>query len=326
MTGSFKTYGREDLLAYVNLREGETKLGQQVAILEPEQELSASSAGFVLIGIPEDTGIAANYGIRGAATTWEIVLKAFLNTQSNSFLPGAELLVLGHFDFDLPRNGSREDLMAQVSMIDQHVYPLIQRIVAAGKTPIIIGGGHNNAYPIIKGCSAALGKKINVVNIDAHADLRSTDGRHSGNGFSYALREGYLENYGIFGLQQNYVNTFMLDSIAKNSKIKLDYFEDILLADNIPATFKAFIAELPVPLGMEIDLDIITGMLSSAATPSGISLNDLRKILLSTSAKLSYLHICEGAYLMEDGRTNPLIGKAISFLITDFIKTQRVKV
>nr|WP_233167177.1 arginase family protein [Pedobacter sp. ASV2] len=35
------------------------------------------------------------------------------------------------------------------------VFPIIEKIVAAGKVPIVIGGGHNNAYPIIKGSSLA---------------------------------------------------------------------------------------------------------------------------------------------------------------------------
>ena len=35
---------------------------------------------------------------------------------------------------------------------------LVNQIVRAGKIPVIIGGGHNNAYGNIKGSALALGK------------------------------------------------------------------------------------------------------------------------------------------------------------------------
>ena len=319
----FKTYRQKDILAYVKIREGETKIGQQVAILGENEELESSAAHFVLLGIPEDIGIAANYGIRGSATAWQATLKAFLNTQSNVFFNSAEVLVLGHFEFNLSVDANRAQQLQKVSWIDEQVYPLIQRIVTAGKVPIVIGGGHNNAYPIIKGGALALGQKLNVINIDAHADLRPTDGRHSGNGFSYAFLHNYLQCYRIFGLQQNYLNTAMFEFIQDNPDIQVRYLEELLASGDPGESFRTFTTDLEHPVGLEIDLDAISGVLSSAATPSGITLNALRGMLLALRQKLSYLHICEGAVSLEDGRTDPQTGKTISFLITDFIKAQR---
>jgi len=64
----------------------------------------------------------------------------------------------------------------------------------------------NNAYPILKGTAGALGasKGINCVNCDPHADFRDLEGRHSGNGFSYAYADRFLSRYFIFGLHENY--------------------------------------------------------------------------------------------------------------------------
>ena len=73
-----------------------------------------------------------------------------LNTQSNGFLQGEEILVLGHFEIEEPADQSITSLRKKVSEIDELVCPLIEKIIAAGKIPIVIGGGHNNAYPIIK--------------------------------------------------------------------------------------------------------------------------------------------------------------------------------
>lgn len=204
---SFKIYSQSDVLNLVNQRAGEIKLGEKAQTVSSLNELQNSSAKFVLLGIPEDVGVRANYGIGGAKTVWPVALKALLNAQSNSFLPGEEILILGNFEIAEPSHKSVDELRKKATEIDDLVYPIIEKVVAAGKIPIIIGGGHNNAYPIIRGTSLGLKQSINVVNIDAHADLRNTEeGRHSGNGFSFALKNGILNQYRIFGLHQNYVN------------------------------------------------------------------------------------------------------------------------
>jgi formiminoglutamase len=40
----------------------------------------------------------------------------------------------------------------------------------------------------------------------------------------------------------------------------------------------------------------------------------------SHRSKAAYLHICEGASKLEDGRTSESTGKLISYLVSDFIK------
>jgi formiminoglutamase len=48
-------------------------------------------------------------------------------------------------------------------------------------------------------------ENVNAINFDAHSD-RILEGRHSGNGFSYAYEEGFLKKYFIFGLHENYTS------------------------------------------------------------------------------------------------------------------------
>jgi formiminoglutamase len=47
-----------------------------------------------------------------------------------------------------------------------------------------------------------------------------------------------------------------------------------------------------------------------------------RKFVTFTAqdAKPAYLHICEGATQLADGRKNETTGKLISYLVSDFIK------
>lgn len=322
---SFKIYTKEDILALVTHRVGEQKLGEKVQGVSSLDDLKNCSAGFVLLGIPEDIGVRANHGVGGAKTAWQAALKTFLNIQNNPFLQGEDILVLGHFEIAEPHDQSVEGLRKKVAEIDLLVFPVIEKIVAAGKIPIVIGGGHNNAAPLIWGSSLALKQAINVVNIDAHADLRNpAEGRHSGNGFSYALQNGYLNEYRIFGLHQNYVNQALPEQIATHKNISVTYFEDLLQSKkSIADSWTAFTNDLPVPCGLEIDLDSVENVLSSALSPSGFSLNDIREILLSNPKKYSYLHICEGVITMEDGRTDQKTGKTIAYLVSDFIKALR---
>jgi formiminoglutamase len=319
-----KIYSPEDLSSLTSHRDGEVKLGQRVQTVSSPDEIALSSAKFVLIGIPEDIGVRANHGIAGAATAWQPALKALLNIQSNVFLSGEELLVFGYFDFADPEDPAIASLQKKVEEIDALVGSLIQKVVSAGKIPIVIGGGHNNAYPIIKGTSLALKRPLDVINIDAHADLRPPGGRHSGNGFSYAIKDGFLKHYSIFGLHQNYNNAAILNEIEKNPHIHAVFFDDLLKSDQ-PLSFfwSALLKQTDQHPGLEIDLDCIENVLSSAVTPSGFSINEIRRLILTSAKKFSYLHLCEGAMALTDGRQGQNTAKVIAYLISDFIRSQK---
>jgi formiminoglutamase len=316
---NLKIYSQSDIDHLIISRDGETKLGEKMAILSSWDELEGADAKFVLLGIPEDIGVRANAGIAGAASTWRPSLTAFLNIQSNRFLNGAEVLVLGHFEINEPEDSSIKGLRNKVAEIDELIYPIIEKIVAAGKIPIVIGGGHNNAYPMIKGLSLANKKPIDVLNVDAHADLRDLEGRHSGNGFSYALKENYLNNYLMYGLHQNYNNEAILKQIDINPKLKAIFFDDILTG----VDFNSLVNEIGPNAGLEIDLDCIQNVLSSAETPSGFAVNDVRKLILTTAKKFSYLHLSEGATRMLDGRVSKLTSKLVAYLVSDFVKAHQ---
>lgn len=324
MSDSLKIYASADVLAFVSARAGETKLGQRVQTVSSLENLSESTAKYVVLGIPEDIGVRANNGLGGADSAWIPAITAFLNIQSNDYLTGTEVAALGHFDIEEPADNSLVGLRNKVKEIDALVANVIQKIVAAGKVPIVIGGGHNNAYPLLMGISLAKNTPVNSVNIDAHADLRLVDeGRHSGNGFSTAIANGYLTIYRIFGLHQNYNNQFTLDTIADNKNIDALFFEEL---PDEPTSRKTvwtrFIADLPEPCSLELDLDSVQSILSSAATPSGITLNEVRSMVRHPGRIFNCFHICEGAVALIDGRTDASTGKSIAYLMSDFIKGQ----
>lgn len=333
-----KIYSRQHILSFVKLRKGETKFGEKVKFIENpslyKDEIKNSKAKYVLFGIQESIGVKANGGIQGTETTFQNTLKSFLNTQNNSFNKGKKVLVLGHLEFvDLMKSAENlhinnpddlQQLYKFVDIIDQEVANLVFSIISAGKIPIIIGGGHNNAYGNIKGASLALNEPINVINFDAHSDFRALEGRHSGNGFSYALSEGFLNKYYIFGLHENYTSNAVFKVMEQHqNQIQITSFENLKVRKNV--TFENEIKRAKnflkcKKIGIEIDLDAVQNIASSAITPSGFSANETRQFVFNFSKKqTTYLHICEGASKLEVQDRNQT-GKLISYLISDFIR------
>lgn len=342
----FKFYSKNDILSITKIRRFETKLGERIQHLKTEdgwpEALAQSTAKYVLLGIPEDIGVKANHGTGGADTSWLPFLNSFLNIQSNDFLSGENILLLGHFDFGdlkyLIENHAynKEELINAyrhaVEIIDNEVEDIIKTIAGAKKIPIIIGGGHNNAYPIIKAVSKGLHKadviplaQINCINLDAHADYRPTEGRHSGNAFRYAEEDGYLGKYAMIGLHQNYMAQNELMEIHDSPFIHYCTYEDIFIHERknfIQAIAHATGFTEDTYTGIELDLDSIQNVLSSAHTPSGISVLHARQFVnfAATDSKVAYLHISEGACQLPDGNRDEETGKLISYLVSDFVK------
>ena len=99
-----KVYNKQDVLSITKLRRFETKLGERIQVINGttnvEKSLEQSPAKFVLVGVPEDIGAIANDSLGGSDTAWIPFLQSFLNVQSNDFLEGGDILLLGHFDFN----------------------------------------------------------------------------------------------------------------------------------------------------------------------------------------------------------------------------------
>lgn len=331
-----------DLARVTNFRSGEVKFGEKMLTIPKDADVTAflkdSEAQFVLFGIPEDIGVRANHGRPGAASAWESTIKSIANIQHNRFCKGSQILILGqlnvaeemksveNLDFNIMEE--RQLLSKAVEKIDKEVSHIIFTIVKAGKIPIVIGGGHNNAYGNIKGTALAKGKAINAINFDAHSDFRILEGRHSGNGFSYAFEEGFLKKYFVFGLHESYTSKSVLHEIKKlEDRVRINTYDEINIRkqkDFRQEMEKAYTFIKNDFYGVEIDLDSIPNIPSSAMTLSGFSVEELRQFIhfFSQNENAAYLHICEGAPDLGDEKNSHLVGKLIGYLVTDFIKAK----
>lgn len=315
----FVKISHDYLREIVKPRAGETRIGEVISLTGDE------NTRYEIIGIPESVGVRANHGTGGAETAWPSFLKVFLNLQSNRFLSGENIFLSGYFQFPDLAHVNVDELRKQVEQIDEEVSRKIYEIVSAGRIPVVIGGGHNNAYGNLKGSSRALGMPVSVINFDAHADFRNLEGRHSGNGFTYAMSEGYLDRYSVFGLQKSYAPEYMLRELENNLKIQVQYFDDLMLSS--PSEFREAVQAAlnhtsVLPLGIEIDLDAIENVLSSASSPIGFNMQQALRFIreVKTASNLTYLHLCEGAAELHDGRTYPSIGKLLAEMVAEFLR------
>ena len=331
-----------NLAEITNHRSGEVKFGERIVTIPKDTDsldfISKSDSQFVLFGIPEDVGVKANFGRIGTASAYYSAIRSLVNVQHNKFCKGNKLILLGHLNVEEQMNKAsfldpndkddRKELFNLVKQIDKEVSHIVSSIVKLGKIPIIIGGGHNNAYGNIKGLALGKGKIVNAVNFDAHTDFRVMEGRHSGNGFTYAFEEHFLKKYFVFGLHEGYVSKSVFNTIKSiPESINYNTYEEIEVRKE-----KEFNVELTValdyiksdPFGIELDLDSIPGVYSSAMTNSGFGVDKARQFIhhFGKHKNASYLHICEGAPDLDHTNNNHLTGKLIAYLITDFMKSK----
>ncbi len=313
---------------FVKHRHGETKLGEDLDLVTTIENLEEFKQQYVLVGLPEDIGVQANHGNSGTSKAWRSFLTAFLNIQCNRYNSTENVLILGHLNFekyykeaeklDPNHNDYHVYLGDIVEKIDNDVFQLIEKILSYNKTPIIIGGGHNNAFGIIKACSKNESQAINVLNIDAHTDLRQIEHRHSGNGFSYALQQNYLDKYFVFGLHKNYTPESIFKFIDKKSNIDYCCIDQMLHLNQLEklSKLKAACNFLTNNFGLEIDCDSIRNFNSSAVSSSGFSVDEIRNMIkMLKNNPLKYIHICEAIPSITTGKT-------LSYFVSDLIRVE----
>jgi formiminoglutamase len=337
MTSFFQHFTKTDRESFISHRHSlydastsqvedtSVNFAQAIEVCESLDYLEHVKAKYIIIGIPEDIGVRVNLGRAGASEAWNEFLKAFLSLQHTSLNDCSRFCVLGNIatgDLMLPSQGlnamvhkERKQLSDLVKLLDERVFKTVSLIIAAGKIPVIIGGGHNNCYPLLKAYGSFT--PIDCINIDAHTDLRPATGRHSGNGFSHAIQEGYLKNYYMLGIQENYMSQSMIDFIKQNQHI--DYSPYNLNSFQISYEVQQALSFIDQSnFCLEIDMDVVADFPSSAQSPVGYTLEKLRilikEILFQSISSPKYFHICEAA--PRYGRDHQ-VGKALAAIVND---------
>jgi len=311
MSDALIRYQAATLAAFQQLREGETRLGQSLRYADAglplaEALTAAKQQGcvFVFLGVPEDIGPRANLGQGGSDLGWQAFIRKFINLQQNEFLDGSQILLLGELNCaDLQQQSRNADLATLRTLcaeIDLRLEPVLLAIFEAGLTPIVIGGGHNNSLPLLSALSKSQQQAVNCINLDPHADFRLLEGRHSGNGFSYAKTQGYLDRYLVMGFHELKNSASSLAQI-KAAGVDLLSYQQLFVREQAPWSelLKLWLSqrEPQQVFGIELDTDAITGMPVSAYNSCGVSVQQAEHFvyLLATQSQSRYLHLAEAA-------------------------------
>lgn len=318
MSTMLNLYTRQTLQPFFSVRPGEQRIGQAIAVADNSLDLpdllvqaKADGCRFVLLGIPEDIGPRANMGLGGADKGWSAFLNRFLNLQANAFITPAEILLLGHIECaDLQSQASAlnvndptqlEQMRKLVSNLDERVTDVAQAVFAANLYPIIIGGGHNNCYPLLKALSQHTARKVNSANLDPHADFRPLEGRHSGNGFSYASQDRYLEHYFVLGLHELKNSAQTLQQLEKAGAEYCSYQRIFVRQErSFQQALELCIEKVILGEGeiaIELDTDSISLMPVSAFTNCGVTVQAAEQFVyqLAKLPRSRYLHLAEAA-------------------------------
>lgn len=337
MTSFFQPFTKDDRESFIShryslqdtsanqLEDTSLNFAQSIEVCESLDHLQHIKAKYVIIGIPEDIGVRANLGRAGASEAWNAFLKAFLSLQHTSLNNSSRFCVLGNIvtedlillskSLDAKIHKDRKSLSNLVEQLDERVFKLLSFIISTGKIPVVIGGGHNNCYPLLKACGFLI--PVDCINIDAHTDLRPATGRHSGNGFSHAIQDGYLKKYYMLGIQENYLSQPMIDDIKENQHI--DYSPYNLKSFQISTEVQKALSFIdPSNFCLEIDMDVVADFPSSAQSPVGFTFDKLRMliegILAQSNSLPRYIHICEAAPRYGHDQQ---VGKALATIVND---------
>lgn len=242
---------------------------------------------FAMIGFNCDEGVRRNAGRIGAKDGPNAI------RQSLSSMPWRTIDGLFIQDYGNVICEEREMEVAQESL-GEEVHQAYER----GQMPIILGGGHETFYGHYLGVRKYIGpdKKIGIINIDAHFDIRSYETQSSsGTMFRQILEQDEQTGYLVLGIQR-YGNTEAL--FEKADELGCRYvLEDELRLTDVQQYIEQFAEKYDV-LIVTLCMDVLHQSAApgvSAPSPFGLSPKTIRHLLRTIMAhpKASSFDVCE---------------------------------
>lgn len=346
MTDCINYIDQKLLNTYKNRRNNEQHVVDAIQIATAKLTLAENliiaknnGAKFAIIGIPEDIGPRANCGKGGADKGWQNFLPVFLNQQSNCFFDWSSCLLIGNVDVTrlqeqsykaLSTNHQLDTLRELCAELDTRVENTLTPIFESGLEVIIIGGGHNNAYPIITALNNATKLPVACANLDPHADFRPMEGRHSGNPFRFAYHSGALSHYCVLGLHEQKNNQQTIDGLI-DAHFPYYTFQSMFMDRQQPfedalTLAHKYISSATGPVGIELDLDSIKHAAASAYSVSGFSLEQAIHYVyrMATLTPVRYVHLCEGAPAIHEHSEYQShdVGQILNQLVYSYLKAR----
>lgn len=276
-------------------------------VVRPYGEAASEDAnGVVFVGFSSDEGVERNKGRRGAAEGPEALRGALAGFALSSADAGIRAWDAGTVAVTDHR---MEDGQSRLGSA-------VAALVDVGHLPIVLGGGHEVAFGTYQGIAHSglrRGKKLGVLNLDAHFDLRPDPVPSSGTPFRQMLEAeaaaGTEMQYAVLGISQP-SNTQVLFDTAEEHGVTYLLDEECSLVDQ--QRVRRFVTEFLDDVDLvhlTIDLDGLPaatapGVSAPAAYGVPLEIMQLACDLVAASGKLA---VCDVAELNPtydiDGRT-----------------------
>ncbi|MGJ8528486.1 agmatinase [Maritalea sp.] len=234
------------------------------------KERDIAGAKFVVVPMPLERTVS--YGA-GTAAGPKAIIQA--SNELERICPEGEPCLQGITTLDpIDCDGPLPEVMARLAT-------KTEMVVSQGKIPVTLGGEHSLTYGAVTGVAQALGPKVGIIQIDAHADLRIA---YQGEKHSHAsvmnllCEDGHaLAQYGVRALCQQEVDarekygvtyidgeelvTQNINSVA----LPTDFPEDVYISFDVdgldPSIMPATGTPVPGGLGYYQALNIVASAL-----------------------------------------------------------------
>lgn len=256
----------------------------------------------VIIGFGSDEGVRRNQGRVGAAQAPKELRRALAGLPAKG---SGAVLDAGDVVCDEGDLEAAQDELAEA----------VHAVLASGGRPLVFGGGHEVAWGTYRGLRAHLGagtqRRLLIVNLDAHFDLRQTRPANSGTPFDQIACEcasrGDTFRYACLGVS-DLANTASLFEHARELGVHC-----VLDTDMQETQLAARIADLDRLLAdaddvyLTIDLDVLPGATApgvSAPAALGVPLTVIEAMVrhVRASGKLRAADIAEYNPLFDQDR------------------------
>ena len=251
------THRPDNALLYRRRDPNDRRLGEIVQ----SNPKAYANAEIVLLGFPQDEGIRRNSGRPGAAQAPDAIRGCLYKFT----VQGLEDIRL----FDLGNTGAQPLLEAAHDTHQQ----IVQRVIADGKTLIVMGGGNDISYPDCAGLAEAIPDPL-AFNVDAHYDVRADTPRNSGTPYRQLLEEGIVTPARFYEMgSQPFANSPVYTRYLREKGAHVVPLGE-LRAGGVVAVFERILSETAAEgIFWGLDMDVVRAADSpgvSAPNPTGL--------------------------------------------------------
>ncbi len=277
---------------------------------------SLKNQDVVILGWPDDRGITLNNGRPGAKEAPDAIRKALykLTPGIDQTFKNLKILDLGNLKTD-----------SELEKDHENAAKVVEKISGKGIVPIILGGGNDFAYADIVGFyRASQGqKRLGVINIDAHLDVRDLrQGLTSGTPY-FRLLEGASpplqgQDFIEFAIQPHR-NTLDYYTYVKQKGVEVIFLENVQARGARKVFFHALsrLTQTCDLVAVSLDMDSVKQADApgvSAPSPNGLSAEDVEEIahLIGGEPKVKLFSIYEVCPKFDrDNQTSQLAASVV---------------